>query len=379
MTKCDVCGKTSLLPEKLGEVNICKICFLKANGPFWKKQYDRHDEAEKQRCKALTAAHNQNFPQPVVTAINNFFVNQMNNMLVCDCCGQPVHHRQSLGNANICSNCFGKINTSAWRETEYEDNESVEKNRGKILKIATKNCFPPIVVDGINKHFNSKIQKGLLFTFNGGHGQKLKVFVDHCVINTNSDEFFYEEISKSYSKAINNKNNKNTIPYGTIASVAQNLITGGVVRAGIGLATNAIVNNISKNDTNNAKFKVVNGNFTIDYRIYSSVEYTPAGESTIGFIKFINSRTCIDSDNIIFFFGLDNSTAKKAFGEICKGIDVVSKQSLQPVPTPPPAQQPATQQTPSVADELLKFKKLLDMGAITQEEYDAKKKSLLGM
>lgn len=36
-------------------------------------------------------------------------------------------------------------------------------------------------------------------------------------------------------------------------------------------------------------------------------------------------------------------------------------------------------ETPSSADELLKWKKLLDEGAITQEEYDAKKKQLLGL
>lgn len=34
---------------------------------------------------------------------------------------------------------------------------------------------------------------------------------------------------------------------------------------------------------------------------------------------------------------------------------------------------------PSVADELKKFKELLDLGAITQEEFDAKKKQLLGL
>ena len=36
------------------------------------------------------------------------------------------------------------------------------------------------------------------------------------------------------------------------------------------------------------------------------------------------------------------------------------------------------QQT-SAADELKKFKELLDMGVITQEEFDAKKKQLLGL
>ena len=33
----------------------------------------------------------------------------------------------------------------------------------------------------------------------------------------------------------------------------------------------------------------------------------------------------------------------------------------------------------SDADEILKYKKLLDAGAITQEEFDAKKKQLLGL
>ena len=44
------------------------------------------------------------------------------------------------------------------------------------------------------------------------------------------------------------------------------------------------------------------------------------------------------------------------------------------------AQQPAAVvQQVSAAEELKKFKELLDMGAITQEEFDAKKKQLLGL
>lgn len=39
------------------------------------------------------------------------------------------------------------------------------------------------------------------------------------------------------------------------------------------------------------------------------------------------------------------------------------------------------QNTPAIsaADELKKFKELLDSGVITQEEFDAKKKQLLGL
>lgn len=40
---------------------------------------------------------------------------------------------------------------------------------------------------------------------------------------------------------------------------------------------------------------------------------------------------------------------------------------------------PVAPSASSPADEILKFKELLDMGAITQEEFDAKKKQLLGL
>ena len=56
-----------------------------------------------------------------------------------------------------------------------------------------------------------------------------------------------------------------------------------------------------------------------------------------------------------------------------------------PYPQPPivaaPQQGVAPQQggRPDAAEELKKFKELLDMGAITQEEYDEKKKQLLGL
>lgn len=42
-------------------------------------------------------------------------------------------------------------------------------------------------------------------------------------------------------------------------------------------------------------------------------------------------------------------------------------------------QKAAPASAPSAADEIKKFKELLDMGVITQEEFDAKKKQLLGL
>lgn len=61
-----------------------------------------------------------------------------------------------------------------------------------------------------------------------------------------------------------------------------------------------------------------------------------------------------------------NTVAKQLRGEI-------QTQPLQPAPSAAPVQ------NVSAADELAKFKKLLDDGVITQEEFDAKKKQLLGL
>ena len=381
MAKCDVCGKTSLLPEKFGEVNICKICFMKANGPFWKRQYDRHEDAEKHRCKALEAAHKQNFPQPVVSAINDYFVAQMNSMLVCDCCGMPVQHRQPLGAANICKDCYGKINTSAWKATEYEDNEAVEKNREKILKIASKHSFPPIVVDGINKHFDSKIQKGLLYVVDGGEGQKLKVFVDHCVLITNDDEFNIDTISVAYAKALKSGQPKESLISNSAAkSLARSVLSGGIVKAGISLATSAAINAAAdKYAPEKANFKVTMGGYKIDYHTYTYAELQKVGECEVGFIRFVNGKSGgRQSDDVLFFFGEDTAKLDKAYKAICEGIDAAAQPVIQEAPAP--VQQAAPQPTAaSVAEEILKFKQLLDMGAITQEEFEAKKKQLLGL
>jgi hypothetical protein len=51
-------------------------------------------------------------------------------------------------------------------------------------------------------------------------------------------------------------------------------------------------------------------------------------------------------------------------------VDIFKKQKKAPVVM--------TNEVPP-ADELKKFKGLLDMGIITQEEFDAKKKQLLGL
>ena len=55
---------------------------------------------------------------------------------------------------------------------------------------------------------------------------------------------------------------------------------------------------------------------------------------------------------------------------------LIERQSKAPAPVQTTIKQEVSQ---SSADELKKFKELLDSGVITQEEFDAKKKQLLGL
>ena len=75
--------------------------------------------------------------------------------------------------------------------------------------------------------------------------------------------------------------------------------------------------------------------------------------------------------NTIQFVGYRNDANKTI-----EGIEVILEEARKAKEA---AQEAATVNSTSAADEIMKFKNLLDMGAITQEEFDAKKKQLLGL
>lgn len=352
---------------------------MKINGPLWKyRTYEKFGDAQYQREKALENASKQNFPPVVFEGINAFFDSQTGGMNRCDCCGETVQTLQTLGEAKICKKCFSKINTSAWKETEYESNEEVENNRQKILKIASKNNFPLVAIDGINRYFDNKIQKDLIRIIDNHRGQILKVYKTHCVLVTN-DSFNVEEISKKYGKAIKKGlPRENFISNIEAKSLARSILKGGIVGAGINLATSAAIN-VAADAIAPSKgmFKVVKGSMTINYQEYDQVELQKVGDNEIGFIRFRNSKHNDNpSEDIVFFFG-SSEGKEKLYNEICQCIESAKK--IQRTVEMPSA--PVQQAIPqiSVADEILKFKNLLDMGAITQDEFDAKKKELLSL
>lgn len=117
----------------------------------------------------------------------------------------------------------------------------------------------------------------------------------------------------------------------------------------------------------------IKGDKTIYYNDLTAVQFKKAGW-TAGHIQFsllggkesVGGVFAASSDeNTITFNSNENDAAEKMVAYIQEKI----KEARQP--------KVATAATSS-ADEIMKLKNLLDMGIITQEEFDAKKKQLLG-
>lgn len=90
--------------------------------------------------------------------------------------------------------------------------------------------------------------------------------------------------------------------------------------------------------------------------------------SAVGMSMFGGLAVGTSSGRIVFNLLKDRDAVHFAISEL-----LIQRQSHEPSPT-------ITQAIPlSDADEIKKYKELLDSGVITQEEFDAKKKQLLGL
>lgn len=347
MAKCDICGGTTIRTEKIGDLCVCKSCIMKEHGFMFASgtMWDCEDAA---------------------TAEANYFL--ADSMLTCDCCGKPVQVCQAIGDADICGSCYEKLNASEWISCKYEGNKEVEAHRAIILNIAKERRVPDAVKEGINRHFDNKLQKDLVCVIDGGKGQKLKVFKDYCVLVT-QDSFDMETISKQYAKALKDRQKEEEkVSNDTAKLFARSVMAGGIIRAGINLATSAAIHAAAdKYVPDKKRIKVVKGEFKVDYRKYFYAEHQPIGNSDVGFIQFVSRRTNEKySDDVLFFYGCSSDKITEGFNAICESMDQLYQTAAQ-----------TTAATASVADEILKFKQLLDMGAITREEYELKKSQLL--
>lgn len=123
---------------------------------------------------------------------------------------------------------------------------------------------------------------------------------------------------------------------------------------------------------------VSDGEKTIYYVDCIGVQFKESGIQ-IGYLQLETASALMNNKQSNFFnensFTFDasvlsNEKMHEVADYIREKVASAKQQRSQPVAAPAPV---------SAADEIKKFKELLDMGAITQEEFDAKKKQLLGL
>ena len=121
---------------------------------------------------------------------------------------------------------------------------------------------------------------------------------------------------------------------------------------------------------------VTDGTKEIYYSDVIAVQYK-APTVTLGYIQLETASMTMNNRNSNFF---NENTFTYNSGDLPNGLDEEVVKFLKDKVADCKAKKNApTVVQSSAADELKKFKELLDMGAITQEEFAAKKKQLLGL
>ena len=130
----------------------------------------------------------------------------------------------------------------------------------------------------------------------------------------------------------------------------------------------------------NALSTGIKGDKTIYYNDITSVQYKKPG-LVAGYIQFSIPGGNESKGGVLSAISDENTIPIKSDSAIMKQAEEVMaflNRKIREAKTGGATASTVVQQLSS-ADELKKFKELLDMGVITQEEFDAKKKQLLGL
>ena len=137
---------------------------------------------------------------------------------------------------------------------------------------------------------------------------------------------------------------------------------------------------LSPNGTLGLLTKGMAGERKIYYKDITSVQFKPSTKLLSGFIEFYFAGHNTQKQGGVLFAGTTNDNRftfyNKFLPDMLKINDYIQSQINRPTAV---VVESAPSQAASPVDELRKYKQLLDDGIITQAEFDAKKKQLLGL
>ncbi len=255
--------------------------------------------------------------------------------------------------AKLCAKCAKAIFGKEIDKTEYYGKIDVDIDRETVLYRAKEQGIKdPEVYSLINEHFDSKIEPGLIGIFKNFGSQELYVYEDRIEIR-NGKGFSIDIYKDSYYSALGNE------------KFAEYEASSGEIETSL-IKTAIKKKHIRDQLRLQMPFGTNYGDEAFTYDdINEFVVKHPTEE--IGFIRFLVG------DRTMLFF-IEGNESKYHLKELENYI----RQRLTQDKKPEVKRKTHVTRINSIADEIMKDKELLDIGAISEEEFTAKKKELLG-
>lgn len=302
----------------------------------------------------------------------------------CKICNTETQLLSKIGRVQVCKTCARKLKLSTWMNVEFENNEEIEKK--EILSIADEMEVSDKVKKAISTYFKKQLNDGVIHMLNGDEGQIIKVYEDRCEIIT---KYLSDETKKKYFKM----NGMSSFDFDNILSnidaddVIMGLVGGGgIVKTGTQIAKNVAIKtamNVTKEKSQKGKriFPVIKGKKIVKYNEYDIVKVRKSNDDELGYMLIQNSKYANDPDEDILFLFYPTSSRNKKISMIQTMIreKMNEYQNKKIRLESSKISDKLVGANSSVADEILKFKNLLDMGVITEEEFEEKKKQLLNL
>ena len=341
---------------------------------------------------------------------------------VCDACGGESRFSKCYGKVRLCKKCAVRIGAGSWASDFYPTNEEVEKKKEKVLRKAKKLQFSEGSIGGLAELFDSQKVEGLIVRLDGREDQIISVFESYFEIDTDED-FSFKDVEDDYRKAMGRKQfgsvsaSLKGLDSGIVKDVAKNVLSGvarsgtvglttTLIKTGAGLAGAALASSVeaegasSGGGIDSVRFSL--GARSFDYSDFAGAEFIapPTDEGDTGFILFReNALDRSPGDRLFCFSSSYEEKARKVCSEIQDRILFAAEERKRREEEVAKAEQErksqaeaardqliiaaansaASTNSTSVPDEIMKFKQLLDSGAITQEEFDQAKRRLLEM
>ena len=354
-------------------------------------------------------------------------------MAKCEVCGKGMVLYNNFDGTRICNACASIINLSAWVNRDCETLDDLKNLKMNALSAASNNKFPPDFIARIQCYFDSYIEVGYITTIHGKSGQDLKIFKDHCIIDTKGEakrntlmnEFYHFEPDDDDDDD-NDNDDDSLFSSKDVGRFVHGFMTGGIIKTGINIATSAYVNSKEKEKEEERQRKIAakkekrkrrdresvitTGERRVFFSEYKRVDSCNPDNSPIGCLKFIP----IDSEHYLncdyFFF--KNSSAipfegKKIRARMAGIADMCNKRItelrlqreylMQEEANRRRLEKEEADRITQLAQEenqkralemeqqqnafaqIRKYKELWDEGIISEEEFTKKKKELLGL